>query len=79
MEARAFSEQTPLHWANFEGDHVEAARILLEESSDVVDMGATDGFTPLGFASQEGHLEIVKVLLQAGADVKVKCKRLLIY
>ena len=28
-----------------------------------------DGVTPLGAASQEGHLEIVKRLIEAGADV----------
>ena len=30
---------------------------------------AQDGFSPLYFASQNGHTEVVDVLLQAGADV----------
>ena len=28
-----------------------------------------DGWTPLVFASQEGHLEIVKSLIEAGTNV----------
>ena len=28
-----------------------------------------DGWTPLGAASQNGHIEIVKILIEAGANV----------
>ena len=33
-----------------------------------------DGWTPLGVASQNGHLEIVKRLIEAGANVNQTTK-----
>ncbi len=32
----------------------------------------TDGFTPLIMASQQGHAEVVRLLLEAKGDVNVK-------
>ena len=39
---------------------------------DDVNAARTNGITPLFMASQEGHAAVVKLLLAAGADVKVK-------
>ena len=47
---------------------VAKIRGLIKNGVDV-NAAANDGATPLGEASQEGHPEIVKLLLAAGADV----------
>jgi len=56
--------------------------MLLEYGSDVNDPGGQHcgGITPLHDASQNGHLNVVRLLLQYNADVNAKCKEVtLIY
>jgi ankyrin repeat protein len=52
-----------------EGDE-EGVRRMLEQGTpvDIIDNGRFN-VTPLGAAARSGHLEIVKILLAAGADV----------
>ena len=50
-------ERTPLHLSSFFG-HLDAVKILLEYKADV-HAGAVDGFTPLHFAAQNGHVDIL--------------------
>jgi hypothetical protein len=42
----------------------------------VVNMSAKneDGFTPLHLASQEGHIEVARIIIEGGADVMVQNK-----
>jgi uncharacterized protein len=58
--------QTALMWAVAQ-EHLEAARALVEHGADV-HARSEGGFTPLLFAAQQGDLEMVKMLLAAGAD-----------
>lgn len=64
--------ETALHVAARYG-HVECAQILLEGSdaqkADTELREATYGWTPLLVASVDGHLSIVELLIEAGADL----------
>lgn len=43
---------------------------MLLESGAKVDTKNIDGETPLSLASRAGHTDVVKLLLEAGADVR---------
>lgn len=59
---------TPLHYAAVSGLH-GIVKFLVEEHGQVVDaQGFYRNETPLSSASRSGHLEVVRVLLQYGAD-----------
>ena len=68
---------TPLIWAAF-CDRIEAGAWLLDHGADVNQKatfgGLThgQGITALHLAAQNGHLSMVKFLLQRGADLSVK-------
>ena len=51
-------------------------KLLLEYGSNVDDPGGAHcgGITPLHDASQNGHVEVVRLLLQYNADVNIKCR-----
>lgn len=57
---------TPLHWACFYGQ-LSSVRILMNCGADISKL-APDHVSPLLFAAAGGHHEIVKLLLQSGAD-----------
>lgn len=57
---------TPLHWACFYGQ-LCSVKILLKFNADI-SKEAPDKITPLLFAAAGGHHEIVRLLLQNGAD-----------
>lgn len=57
---------TPLHWACFYGQ-LCSVKILLKFNADVSQQ-APDKVTPLLLAASGGHHEIVRLLLQKGAD-----------
>lgn len=59
---------TLLHHAAFEGNF-EIIDILMENNIDI-DTPANNGHTPLSLATEEGHLDLVKKLLKAGAELK---------
>ncbi|MDC0358633.1 ankyrin repeat domain-containing protein, partial [Oligoflexia bacterium] len=61
----------PLHWAAQEG-YLKTSKILINNHSQI-DGPDEHGFTPLGIAVPEGHLELVKLFIQCGADVDAKC------
>jgi len=53
--------------------HEAAVRLLLEAGADVESKDNTYGQTPLSWAAEMGHLDVVKwLVLEAGADVESK-------
>lgn len=68
MTARDGTGRTALLAAT-QGDHVEAARLLIAAGSDV---NAKDHIedSPFLFAAAEGRLQILRLLLTHGADLK---------
>ena len=58
---------TPLHGAAYNGC-VGCATALLDEGGAFVDVANSRGFTPLHYAAQQGHAEVARILLAAGAD-----------
>ncbi|KAL2081407.1 hypothetical protein ACEWY4_023260 [Coilia grayii] len=66
--ARDSEGRTPLHSVGWRG-HVEAGRLLLEARGSMVDLAChQQGATALSIAAQEGHGEVVAMLLQKGAN-----------
>ncbi|KAI1885208.1 hypothetical protein AGOR_G00217810 [Albula goreensis] len=66
--ARDGEGRPPLHSVAWRG-HATAAQLLLESSGAAVDLAChQQGATALCIAAQEGHTELVAVLLERGAD-----------
>lgn len=61
---------TPLHYACTKG-HLEVAQFLVLNGA-VVDSTSLNGTTPLMMAVQSGNENLVKFLLDKGADIKIK-------
>ncbi|MDR1310475.1 MAG: ankyrin repeat domain-containing protein [Burkholderiaceae bacterium] len=61
---------TALHYAAATGNE-EIMRILLDKKAQV-DATAPNGTTPLMMAARSGHIRAVKLLLDHGADVRLK-------
>jgi ankyrin repeat protein len=59
---------TPLQWAVFKGDVVEAKRLL--RAGAKVGQANKYGATPMSLAAEVGNTEMLKVLLEVGADVE---------
>ena len=53
------------------GNAIPPSGALLEEALQALDPNVFDeiGFTPLHYTADKGHLAIMKLLLEAGADV----------
>ena len=52
------------------GDGFTIKRLLVTERNSVdIDKALDDGGTPLFMASQEGHGEVARLLIEAGADI----------
>lgn len=65
---------TPLHWAA-RGGCTRSLVILLKHRADMnADSG--DGWTALHLAAREGHLDVVKELVEHGANTAAKTKPL---
>lgn len=56
----------PIHYAAF-GGHLESVRYLISKNVSL-NIKAPNGQTALMLASRNGHLEVVRALLEAGAD-----------
>jgi ankyrin repeat protein len=71
-------EKTALHHAT-ENGCLEAAKILLEIHRDV-EHNAIDkhSWTPLHYAAQSNHANVVNLLLDSGAEINVRCPDMLI-
>ena len=62
-----------LHWATML-NHIECVRELIKAGAEIICVG---NWQPLHEAAKAGHNDIIKVLLDAGCDVKnpTKCTR----
>ncbi|XP_043278618.1 osteoclast-stimulating factor 1-like [Venturia canescens] len=58
---------TALYWASRTG-HIDCVRELLSQRNPPLDAQNKMGDTPLHVAANHGYLEVVELLLQAGAD-----------
>jgi uncharacterized protein len=57
--------ETALHTASKWGD-AEATQVLVANGADINKLGE-EGFTPLHYAAEQGHLDTVRCLLSLGA------------
>lgn len=64
-----------LHFAAQDGDLAEVRRLLDDgyQHSEFDDLGKT----PLHYAAERGHVDVMKVLLAAGADVNANDERVI--
>ncbi|MCC9601802.1 ankyrin repeat domain-containing protein [Stieleria sp. JC731] len=71
VNARDREGKGPLyHAASIESP--ETVTLLLDSGAEINAIEATEQFTPLMVAAAEGNIEVVKVLLKAGADKNMK-------
>jgi hypothetical protein len=73
LDARDKAGQTPLHHAARRGRKTDAVKALLQAGSDV---NARDeaGATPLHMAAARGDAEVIKILLNAGANIHAETR-----
>ena len=65
---------TALIWASYKGNR-SAVELLLAQPGIKLDVTNIDGDTALMAAAEQGHADIVEMLLQAGANVSITDKR----
>ena len=65
---------TSLHYAALCNLHAIARFLVAEHSVDVNSRSFDNNCTPLSLASVEGHVEVVRVLLEVGADARARDK-----
>ena len=63
---------TPLHYAAICGFHTMVNYLVVEHASNINARGVYKESTPLHLASDKGHSEVVRVLLEHGADVEAQ-------
>jgi ankyrin repeat protein len=54
------------------GPFAETVELLLKRGAEVNVQGALEGFTPLMTAAAEGLADVVRILLEAGANRDIK-------
>ncbi|KAL6621559.1 ankyrin repeat-containing domain protein [Neocallimastix sp. 'constans'] len=64
-------ERTPLMWAAYLGNSLECARVLIRMGADVNLVDKTK-FTALHWAITSRHMDIAKVIIEAGARYDIK-------
>jgi ankyrin repeat protein len=73
LEARDKQGQTPLHHAALRGKKTDAIKLLLDAGA-VVNVRDESGATPLHMAAARGDAEVIKMLLNAGADIHAETR-----
>ncbi len=71
IEARENNGRTALMFAST-GPFPETVRLLLKNNANPNSIDRLEHFTPLMHAAAEGHFEVVKILLDHGADSSLK-------
>jgi hypothetical protein len=66
--------RSPLHYAAFWGLHFIVHFLVIELSQDVHSRSVTHDATPLHVASENGHKQVARFLLERGADVSAREK-----
>jgi len=70
-DARCSKGAPCLHWAAL-GGHAEIAGMLARTMPHQLNFVDTVGFTPLHWAANQNHEQVVELLLQQGADVNME-------
>jgi len=63
---------TPLHYATFCGLHDIAKILAVEHPQDVNSRSFQGASTPLSLASEKGHVDLARMLIDLGADVSAQ-------
>jgi ankyrin repeat protein len=71
-ERPPYPSGTPLHYAAICGFHTMVNYLVVEHALNINARGVYKESTPLHLASDKGHLEVVRVLLEHGADVEAQ-------
>jgi len=71
-ERPPYPSGTPLHYAAICGFHTMINYLVVEHALNINARGVYKESTPLHLASDKGHLEVVRVLLEHGADVEAQ-------
>jgi len=70
---RQHVDHLTIHEAAAVGDW-HRVQVLLDEEPGAIDQYASDGFTPLGLAAYFGHDQVVRLLLERGAQVNLAAR-----
>lgn len=73
IHARDNAGRTPLHWAAVKGYKTEGVSFLINNNADV-NAADEQGVTPLHLAAARGDADVIKVLVNAGADMQAVTK-----
>ena len=71
-ETPSLTKGTALHYASFCGFVTIVKYLVVEHSQDVHARSFSSGMTPLHHASQEGHMEVARFLVEHGADARAQ-------
>lgn len=75
-EADTVYGETALHWAARYG-HLATVKLLIEKKADVSVLSKLGGgLTPAGMAARTNHANVLRILIDAGADTKSGCYRM---
>jgi ankyrin repeat protein len=63
---------SPLHYAALCGLHAIVKFLIIQHSQDVDSLGFAGELTPLHLASEKGHEDVARLLLEHGADITLQ-------
>ena len=64
---------TPLHWAAYFGKR-ESVKLLIAAGAQVNTQESRFGHTALVSAARHGHLDVIRILLESGADPTIRIR-----